>query len=135
MKYLKLIITLTILITIASCKKAYVFTQADLVGTWTETQPYLFNNGHYILQFNANDTVIRYGFSSGFGADTPVVLYKLFNNNSLQMDQSVAGQGYTGNMTYQINGDANNLTIVNFVSTLNTQNNSFIWHNINFIKN
>jgi|GEM_PF-6768785 len=115
MKYLKSILIFCIIILTASCKKTYVFTNADLIGTWQEVSPCLHPNQCYTLQFGDNDVLIEsspYSFSS---------FYKLFTNNMLLLDDSVSyGPGARGSHTYQITGDVNNLTITKLYTPATT---------------
>ena len=127
MKYLQILITIILIVSFASCKKVYQYTQADLIGIWTEQQPYIFNNGHFVLQFNANDTVVE------IEPDTSVTQYKLMGNNTIQLNNCLPyGYGSTGSASYQISGDANDITVINFVERFNS---TPTWLNLNLKKN
>ena len=120
MKNVKLVVFLSLIITITSCKKTHIVTQADLMGKWTETQPYVNSrapanspiyNLPYILLFDSNNIVIE---TSPF-QDTAT--YTLMTNNNLRLDCSIPESpscyGF-GSGTYAINGDANSLSVLKF---------------------
>jgi len=117
MKYFQILIAIILIIAFSSCKKNYIFTKADLIGTWTQTQPYPGNFGPYILRFDSNNIV--YETSPYLDSGN----YTLSNNNVLAMDCGIE-EGPTcsglGPITYNISGDATDLTFEDFFSSPST---------------
>jgi hypothetical protein len=116
MKYFKLLVGVILLVVFSSsCKKAYVFNPKDLIGIWTQTQPYppgSMGNQTYIFQFTSDSVFTTSPFSTR-GA------YSLGSDNkSITMDCVVTyGPTCTGSFgpaAYGIVTGPNTLTFNNF---------------------
>ncbi len=78
--------------------------------------------------------MIEYG-GQGPNLDTFISPYRLFNNNTIQMNQIIVAQGNIGNMTYQISGDDNSLTILNFLPSVNVQSGAHVLQSVHLKRN
>ncbi len=113
MKCPTILVLIILNVTFAGCKKkSIVITESDLLGKWTETQPYLSTTGPYTLQFDSNNKVTETSPYSVTGS------YLLLGNNNLQLDCSIPeGPSCVGFRpdTFQITGEASSLTIQQFL--------------------
>jgi hypothetical protein len=142
MRNLKIFNAFILILTFVSCKKTtYTFTQADLIGTWTEVKPYItsndpttasYYNQPYILQFDSNNTVIE---TSPY-QDTAT--YSLMSNNKLRLDCSIP-EGPSciglGSSIYSISGDENDLTINVFLPRASVSASAASTYNLHLKKN
>jgi len=114
MKYLKISTAILLIVASFSCKKPYVFNPKDLIGTWTQTQPYppgSMGNQTYIFQFTSDSVFVSSPYSTR-GA------YSLVNNNNtISVDCNIS-EGPScaglGSDTYDIATGPNMLTIKSF---------------------
>ncbi len=115
MKYFKLLVGVILLVVFSSCKKAYVFSQSDLIGTWIEISPY--------PPIDTSTHSFRFTADSVFGI-TPYLTrgpYTLVNSHTIRIDCSIPeGPSCAGLGTYsfQIDGSPNSLVFYNFFGGL-----------------
>ena len=93
-----------------SCKKAsYNFTQADLIGQWTEVSPCAYPGQCYVLEFRNNDSTYETSPFIGTNAYTPISNGKIgISRKVIEGPSNVIEGTYSYTIT---SANANDLTI------------------------
>jgi hypothetical protein len=113
MNFSKLLIGISLLLLFASCKKGYIFSKSDLIGTWTQVAP-----------FPPNDSTIHifiFTHDSAF-ATSPYITkgaYTLTNDYTIAIDCTITEGPLCnglGSSNYNISGSTNSLIFYDFYS-------------------